>query len=209
MKKYGGLALAALILAATLALASCGSSAGSGDSNDMKDMDHKEMKSGGKSGGMKGMEHGNGDYSDRAFIDDMVVHHQGAVEMARVALKNAKHEEIVTLSRNIISTQQAEIQKLKSIKKREFGTSDIPMDMGSRQMGGMGMVKPGLLASKRPFDRAFIDAMIPHHESAIEMSRAASEKSGNPEIQSLADDIISAQAREIEQMKSWRDEWYP
>ena len=208
MKKYGRLALAALILLA--ALASCGSSTGSGNSNDMKDMDHKEMKSGGKPGGMKGMEHGNGGYSDKAFIDAMVVHHQGAVEMARVALKNAEHGEIIKLSRNIISTQQAEIQELKSIKMNEFGTSHIPMHMGQKQMKGMGMMMdPGRLANRKPFDKAFIDAMIPHHQSAIEMSRAASEKSGSPEIQTLADDIISAQTREIEQMKSWRDEWYP
>jgi uncharacterized protein (DUF305 family) len=54
----------------------------------------------------------NGKYSDKAFIDAMVPHHQGAIEMARVALKNAEHAEIKELTRNIISSQQAEIEEL-------------------------------------------------------------------------------------------------
>lgn len=217
MKKYGRFAFAALLLAFTLTLASCGASEEPGGSGEgMKGMDHEEMKHGDKSGGMKGMDHGSGtsakdgEYSDKAFIDGMVVHHQGAVDMAQVALNNAEHEEISNLSKNIISTQKAEIKMLKSIKHKEFGTSRIPMHMGQEQMDSMGMMmEPGKLADRKPFDRAFIDAMIPHHQSAIEMSRTASEHSDNPDIKKLADDIISAQAREIEQMKSWRNEWYP
>jgi len=222
MKKYVGLVLAALLLAAALTLASCGASTGSGDSGsggDMKGMDHEGMKGDKKSGGMKGMGHdgtssgmamNDGEYSDRAFIDGMVLHHQGAVEMAQVALKNAEHEEIATLSENIISTQQAEIKELKAIKKSEFGTSSIPMKMSPEQMDGMGMMMdPDKLADQKPFDKAFIEAMIPHHQSAIEMSRTASGQSNNPDIQSLAENIVTAQEKEIEQMQSWRKEWYP
>ena len=38
--------------------------------------------------------------------------------------------------------------------------------------------------------------------------RGASEKSKNPEIKRLAENIVSAQKKEIEQMKQWRREWY-
>ena len=104
----------------------------------------------------------------------MVPHHQGAIEMAKVALKNAEHEEIIELSRNIISNQQAEIEELKSIKQEEFGTSNVPMEMSQEQMRGMGMMMdPQQLANQKPFDEAFIDAMIPHHQSAIEMAEVA------------------------------------
>ncbi len=129
--------------------------------------------------------------------------------MARVALKNAEHEEIIDLSRNIVSSQQAEIGELKSLKKREFGTSRVPMEMSPQQMQSMGMMKPEQLAHSKPFDRAFVDAMIPHHQSAIEMARVASKKSKNPEIEELAENIVSTQKREIETMKQWRREWYP
>ena len=63
----------------------------------------------------------DGKYSDKTFIDAMVPHHQSAVEMAEVALPNAEHEEIKQLSRNIISTQRAEIGELKAIKQQQSG----------------------------------------------------------------------------------------
>jgi uncharacterized protein (DUF305 family) len=73
----------------------------------------------------------------------------------------------------------------------------------------MGMMDPQELAQQRPFDRAFIDAMTPHHESAIAMAEVALQESENPEIRRIAEDIVSAQEREIEQMRRWRQEWYP
>jgi len=171
-------------------------------------MDHGQMGHG--SGGMaSGMLMQNGKYSDERFIDAMVPHHQGAIAMAEVALKNAEHEEIIELSRNIISSQQAEIEELKSIKKEEFGTSQVPMEMSQEQMRSMGMMMdPQELANREPFDKAFIDAMIPHHQSAIEMAQVALEKSKNPNIKELAEDIVSAQQQEIEQMTRWRQQWY-
>jgi uncharacterized protein (DUF305 family) len=217
----------ALLLAAAFILAACGGSSGgqqgseSGSeqesaekSDGMAGMDHGQMGHGsmgmGSSGMAKQMVMENGKYSDKAFIDSMVPHHQGAIAMAELALDNVEHEEIKELSQNIISSQQAEIEELKSIKKEEFGTSNVPMEMSQEQMRGMGMMmNPQELANRDPFDKAFIDAMIPHHQSAIEMSQVALEKSKNPKIKELAENIISAQKREIEQMKQWRKDWYP
>jgi uncharacterized protein (DUF305 family) len=205
--------LPALLVAAAPLLASCGNTGSSGggahgSDDGMKGMGHDSIGSG--SGGMaREMVMENGRYSDRAFIDAMVPHHQGAVEMAEVALKNAGHEEIIDLSRNIISSQQAEIEELKSIKQEEFGTSNVPMDMSQEQTRGMGMMDLQEMANREPFDKAFIDAMIPHHQSAIEMAQVAREKSEIPEIEELAEGIISAQQTEIEQMTRWRQQWYP
>ena len=209
----------ALLLAVALLLAACGGTGSDQQGDDSGGGGHGQMDHGQMGHGSMGMGSGgmaqqmvmeNGKYSDEAFIDAMVPHHQGAIVMARVALKNAEHEEIKELSRNIISSQQAEIEELKSIKKEEFGTSNVPMEMSQEQMRGMGiMMDPQNLANRKPFDKAFIDAMIPHHQSAIEMAEVAHKKSENPRIKELAGDIISAQKREIEQMKQWRREWYP
>jgi uncharacterized protein (DUF305 family) len=84
------------------------------------------------------------------------------------------------------------------------------MDMSAEEMEGMGMASdPQELANQEPFDKAFIDNMIPHHESAIETAEVVLEGSENPEIRQIAGAIVDAQEREIEQMRSWRDEWYP
>jgi uncharacterized protein (DUF305 family) len=222
--------LLALLLAVAFILAACGSAgggqqgSGSGGGGEqgaakktggsMAGMDHGQMGHGSLGMGSEGMGRQmlmeNGEYSDRRFIDAMVPHHQGAMAMSEVALKNAEHEEIKELSQNIISSQQAEIEELKAIKKEEFGTSNVPMEMSQEQMRGMGMMMdPQQLANREPFDKAFIDAMIPHHQSAIEMAQVALENSDNPKIKELAQNIISAQKREIEQMKQWRQQWYP
>src|SRR5215208_1894594 len=143
----------ALLLAVALMLVACGNAGGgqqgSGSAGDggqgtgkqpggMAGMDHSNMDHGSMgigSGGMaREMVMENGRYSDERFIDAMVPHHEGAIAMAEVALENAQHAEIKDLSRNIVSTQQAEIEELKSIKKEEFGTSNVPMEMSQEQM---------------------------------------------------------------------------
>ena len=50
--------------------------------------------------------------------------------------------------------------------------------------------------------------MIPHHRSAIEMAKVANQESENPRIKELAGSIVIAQQGEIEQMRSWREQWY-
>ena len=236
MKLYAKFWLPVLWLAAVFTLASCGGAGG----GDMQGMNHgekgkpggeemqgkdqgKKDESGGMSGmeDMEGMDHGsggnasgmvieNGRYSDELFIDAMVPHHEGAVEMAEVALKNAEHNEIKQLAEDIVSAQEAEIKELKSIKQEEFGTSKVPMDMNAERMAGMGMMTdPQALANEDPFDKAFIDNMIPHHRSAIEMAEVAARETTNPEIKTLANNIVEAQKREISQMEQWRQEWYP
>jgi uncharacterized protein (DUF305 family) len=223
------LALLALVLAAALLLAGCGGSGGGmQDMEGMKGEDggrqEQAEKEAGNGGGMEGMDMGgnataadtaremveeDGGYSDRAFIDAMVPHHQGAVEMAEVALENAEHREIRDLAEDVVTAQKAEIEKLRAIKVEEYGTSEIPSGMDQGEMDAMGMTDPQGLAERRPFDKAFIDAMIPHHESAIAMANAALDESDNPEVREIARAIVEAQEKEIAQMEAWRQDWYP
>lgn len=215
----------ALLGAVALSLSACGNSGSGGAGQDETTaretttaVEATTETTGGTTSGMEGMDGSsggmasgmlmeNGRYSDERFIDTMVAHHRGAVQMARVALKNAEHQEIKNLARNIVVAQEREIEELKRIKQKEFGTSEVPMQMNDGQM--MGMTDPQMLADQRPFDKAFIDAMIPHHRSAIEMAQIAFKESENPRIRALAADIVDAQTREIRQMKHWRQEWYP
>jgi uncharacterized protein (DUF305 family) len=54
----------------------------------------------------------SGDDYDKAFIEMMIAHHEGAVDMAKLSEQNAKHEEIKQLSRDIISAQEQEIAEM-------------------------------------------------------------------------------------------------
>lgn len=62
--------------------------------------------------------------------------------------------------------------------------------------------------SAAPFDARFIDAMIMHHQGAIDMARQAQQQAEHAEIKRLAEQIIATQQAEIEQMQQWRQEWY-
>lgn len=60
------------------------------------------------------------DSFDEAFLLEMIVHHQGAVEMAELALKNAKHQEIRDLANAIIVAQKKEIGDMQSWLKNWY-----------------------------------------------------------------------------------------
>ncbi|MBA2691396.1 MAG: DUF305 domain-containing protein [Rubrobacter sp.] len=236
MRLFSKLGLAGIFLAASLVLAACGGAGGGSENGGMEGMEDEEMsgmeetsettmegmeETTGDMDGMEGMDHGSmdmgamleedGEYSDERFIDLMVPHHQGAVDMARIALDgNAEREEIEDLSRTIIETQNAEIEELRDIKQEAFGTREMSRDMTQEDMAMMRMMDdPEAFANSEPFDLAFIEGMVPHHESAIEMAEVALENSENEEIRALAEEIIAAQEAEIEQMEAWREEWYP
>jgi uncharacterized protein (DUF305 family) len=58
------------------------------------------------------------------------------------------------------------------------------------------------------FDQAFLSEMIIHHEGAVEMAKQVLKNSKRPELIKLANDIISAQTKEIEIMKGWQTSWF-
>lgn len=66
------------------------------------------------SGMAQGVQAATGDAFDTQFLSDMIVHHQGAISMATSALKNAKHQEIKDLAKNIIAAQNKEITEMQA-----------------------------------------------------------------------------------------------
>lgn len=63
----------------------------------------------------------NGDDFDKAFLGEMIVHHQGAVQMAQLALTNAKRQEIKNLATAIIAAQNKEIDQMIKWSKSWYG----------------------------------------------------------------------------------------
>ncbi len=154
--------------------------------------------------------------AQQAFLQGMVPHHQSAIEMARMAKKRGQHSDVKQIGEDIINAQEREIAQMKQTNKRLFGKPLKPDTMAHAKLGlspkqagmdhmDMEMAK---LENAKPFDRAFIDAMIPHHQGAIRMARAVTGKAKDPELYRLAQSIIGEQSREITTMNEWRKQWY-
>lgn len=146
--------------------------------------------------------------TDRAFATEMVDHHQMAIDMATVAQDRATRPQIKALANNIITAQKQEIAQLKAADQKLASADVDASDLGlSDAMMGMDMDNSMLMTAK-PFERMFIDMMVPHHQGAIRMARAELAKGRDPQLRKLAQGVIAAQSDEIKQMNSWRMDWY-
>ncbi len=84
----------------------------------------------------------------------------------------------------------------------QMNMDDDAMSMSMDDMAGMLEGKTG-----DAFDKAFIEGMIPHHQGAIDMAIAAQQSAKHQEIKDMANAIITAQQREIDQMNQWMKDW--
>jgi uncharacterized protein (DUF305 family) len=138
---------------------------------------------------------------DLRFLDGMIAHHMGAIDMAKEAKESSKNAEIIKLANNIINAQEKEIDQMYEWKKDWYNnTSKVEINDYSMS------VNLGEYDGK--FDLRFINGMIAHHEMAIEMAQDAQKKSTRNEILNLADAIINDQSGEIEMMEGWREDLY-
>lgn len=78
------------------------------------------------------------------------------------------------------------------------GNDHMSMDDMTRMLSG----KTG-----DEFDELFIREMIEHHQGAIDMANQAKQNAKHDKIKQLANDIITSQQKEIDQMMMWQKEW--
>jgi uncharacterized protein (DUF305 family) len=143
---------------------------------------------------------GNG--IDLTFIEEMVPHHESAVDMAQIAQKSAEHSFVRRLADAIIDAQEREITLMQSVKRNLTTLKREDLGVPAHAMGTEADVAE--LRDAQPFDRQFIDMMIPHHQGAVRMARVELARGKSPTLEILARDIIASQSREIEQMNSHR-----
>lgn len=83
--------------------------------------DHSAVSMMSDMAGMTDSLHGlTGDAFDKAFLSSMIVHHQSAIDMAYPGQTNAMHEQVKTLTMNIVDAQSKEIAQMKQWQK-EWG----------------------------------------------------------------------------------------
>ena len=144
---------------------------------------------------------------DLQFLDTMISHHEGAVEMAKAAELKTQNAELKTFTAKIVADQNREIAEMKRWRESWFAgkPSALNMEMAGMldSMKGMDMTKMNQ-TSGAAFDSEFVNQMTPHHQGAIVMAREALTKAEHAEIKTLANQIIRAQEAEINQMQNWK-----
>jgi uncharacterized protein (DUF305 family) len=185
-------ATAAITLTALLALAGCASTTTGGGMDNMPGMGSSSSASPAADVNM----------ADMQFTMMMIPHHEQAVEMADMILgKDGIDERVLTLAEQIKAAQGPEIELMESWLD-EWGTPTGDMD-GMDHGGMMSDTDMQALedATGAEASRLFLEQMIVHHEGAIEMAQDEVDNGQNPDVITLAENIIASQTTEIATME--------
>jgi len=144
--------------------------------------------------------------ADVTFAQQMIPHHQQAIEMSELAETRAASPEVKDLAADIKGAQDPEIETMTGwleswgedlAGESEHGghdTSDMPGMMSEDEMVELEA------ASGAEFDRMFLTMMIEHHEGAIDMAKTEQAEGEYPDAIALAEEIERAQTAEITTM---------
>ena len=219
--------LVVVLTTAAIAFAACNQTTSNGNSaanhggmhnGSSNSMNHNSMP---MNSNMSGMDHGSMQSSPNAasqpydlqFIDTMTNHHQGAIEMAEMALKKSNNAELRAFAQKIIDDQKKEIAQMKDWREKWYAgkpeavNMQMPGMMDSMKMMAGDEMKKMEAASGKDFDVRFLDMMTPHHAGAVTMAKEALGRAEHPEIKTLANQVIKEQEAEIKEMADWKSKW--
>ncbi|WP_426492501.1 DUF305 domain-containing protein [Hymenobacter sp. 102] len=194
-------------------------------SGDMAGMDHSTMNHGAATAGsasplmvsmnemmqkMDAMQpKGN---TDHDFAHMMLEHHKGAVAMADIELRDGKDATMRQMAEKIKADQQQEIAELEAVATRldNVPTNYKPQDptdpFTSQMKASMdGMMKNMPQPVANP-DMNFNMLMTVHHQSAVDMAKAELAHGRDTKLKEMAQQMIDAQQKEIQQFKDWHNQ---
>ena len=150
--------------------------------------------------------------ADVTFAQQMVPHHQQAVEMAKLVPSHSTNQKVLELASQIQQAQDPEIQKMTGwLQTWGAPAPTTGMNMPGMNMPGMDHGSmPGMMTSDdmtklgqvkgAAFDRLWLQMMIQHHQGAVEMAKTELQQGASNEAKQLAQQIIDTQQKEIATM---------
>lgn len=148
--------------------------------------------------------------ADTTFAQMMVIHHEGAIEMAALAETEASSDDVRSLAGRIKAAQGPEIDQMRGWLTEWGEPAPEDSDMAGMDHGGMdmgGLDQQAAMDELRgldgvEFDRRFLELMIAHHQGAITMANEEVAQGENDAAVALAKAIIAAQEKEIAGMQA-------
>ena len=160
----------------------------------------------------KAIEIANNSYSpdDVMFMQDMIPHHNQAVQMAALVADRTNLKAIIDVAGRINASQEDEIEFMQNWlrqrgKKEPNPTAHDAMKMSHKMAGMASPEQMAQLAAVKAtdFDRMFLTLMIEHHKGAVTMVKDLHKKSGSaydPVLFDFTNDVSNEQTAEIERM---------
>ncbi|MEV4295004.1 DUF305 domain-containing protein [Microbispora rosea] len=141
--------------------------------------------------------------ADVRYVQDMIVHHRQALDIAALAPSRASSAKLKALAARIHDVQEPEIRVMTSWLDRErLPRPDHHADHAD--MPGMAtpeQMKALRAASGATFDSLFLQMMVAHHEGAITMATKALTEGSHLTVEQWATDVIAEQTAEIRRMR--------
>lgn len=156
-------------------------------------------------GAMSDLENLKGEEFEVAYVNQIIPHHKGALEMAQAVVDRAPNQEVRDAAARIIEDQQREIEELTTFLRDTYGREVKPdqrMAMDSSMMEQMASADPAMA------EQMFLLGMREHHETAIEMGEIALEKAQSEEILTQAENMVSSQRAEQEEFAGYLSEFH-
>lgn len=135
--------------------------------------------------------------SEKDFVEQMVFHHQEAIDTAMLIAESGTDPAIRQLAETIVRTQNEEVLALRRYFARWY--DGLPSPRSYRPM-----MRDLKRVSGPQRTVQFLEDMITHHEAAVAMAEKVLTLAGiQPETRALAAAVINAQNEEIAFMKGW------
>ncbi|QPL40580.1 DUF305 domain-containing protein [Erythrobacter sp. A30-3] len=147
--------------------------------------------------------------ADVSFMQGMIVHHQQAVDMAKLVRQRTNNEAVLKTADRIEAGQKDEMEFMRTwLEDRNL---DVAMQgMGHAHHTMKGMASPEQMrelaaANGTAFDRLFLELMVAHHLGAVDMVDELHGVSGSaydPVMYEFTNDVVSDQRSEIDRMNA-------
>jgi len=146
---------------------------------------------------------------EKHFLEMMVHHHQGGVEMADLCQTKARHPELKPFCGTISSGQQKEAGVMQTwLASWYHGQGTMSREETDKMMAEHTEHMQRLnAAAGDQFDVTFLDIMTRHHQQAIPEAKGCSTRAPHQELQTLCNDMAGQQEKEVVQMQAWATEW--
>jgi uncharacterized protein (DUF305 family) len=141
---------------------------------------------------------------DHHFAMMMIMHHEGAINMANIELKDGRDATMRKMAHLIIQKQTQDINELKAFLEGHLkGTVNhefnIKMEMSMENLDQ----SKALQSINGNVDHDFATIMLSHRQNAMEMADLIIQYGRDPEIVALAREMKDDQEMEIAEFQVW------